>query len=73
MYGVVHEVTASVLGRGLELLHTNGSRFEINQLLFADDTTLVSDSKEKLCTLVSQFGRECERIKLLLWVWERLK
>ena len=30
----------------------NGGRFEINQLLFADDTVLVADS-EKLCRLLS--------------------
>ena len=33
-------------------------------LLFADDTALVADSKEKLCRLVSEFGRVCERRKL---------
>ena len=42
-----------VLGKGLELLSANGGRFEINQLLFADDTALVADSEEKLCRLVS--------------------
>ena len=39
-------------------------RFEINQLLFADDTALVADSEEKLCRLVSECGRVCERRKL---------
>ena len=34
-----------------------GWRFEINQLLFADDTALLADSEEKLCRLVSEFGR----------------
>ena len=34
------------------------------QLLFADDTALVADSEEKLCRLVSEFGRVCKRIKL---------
>ena len=53
-----------VLGKGLVLLSANGDRFEINQLLFADDTALVADSEEKLCRLVSEFGRECERRKL---------
>ena len=48
-----------MLGKGLELLIANGDRFEINQLLFADDTALVADSKEKLCILVSEFGRVC--------------
>ena len=33
-------------------------------MLFADDTALVPDSDEKLCRLVSEFGRVCERIKL---------
>ena len=40
----------------------NSGRFEINQLLFAD-TALVADSEEKLCGLVSEFGRVCERRK----------
>ena len=37
MDGMVREVR--VLGKGLELLSANGGRFEINQLLFADDAT----------------------------------
>ena len=43
-------------------------RFEINQLLFADDTALVADSEEKLCRVLSEFKskrkdkveRECQ-------------
>ena len=58
----MREVNARVLGKGLQLLSVNGGRFEINQLLFADDTALVSDSEEK-CKLVSEFGRVCERRK----------
>ena len=61
--GVVREVNVKVLGKGLELLSANGGRFEINQLLFADDRALVADSEEKLCGLVSEFGRVCERRK----------
>ena len=48
----------------LELLSANGGKFEINQLLFADDTALVADKEDKLCRLVSEFGRVCERRKL---------
>ena len=48
----------------MELLSANGGRLEKNQLLFADDTVLVPDSEEKLCRLVSEFGRVCERRKL---------
>ena len=53
-----------MIGKRLELISANGGRFEISQLLFADDTALVADSGEKLCRLVSEFGRECERRKL---------
>ena len=42
------------------MLSANGGRFEIIQLLFADDTALVADS-EKLCRLKCDFGRVCER------------
>ena len=42
MDGVVREVNVRVLGKGLELLSVNGGRFEINQLLFADDTALAA-------------------------------
>ena len=64
MDGVVREVNVTVLGKGLELLSANGGRFEINQLLFADDTALVAGSEEKLCRLASDYGRVCERRKL---------
>ena len=48
-----------------QIKHTHsGGRFEINQLLFADDTAQVADSEEKLCRLVSEFGRVSERRKL---------
>ena len=42
MDGVVREVNVWVLGKWLELLSATGGRFEINQLLFADDTALVA-------------------------------
>ena len=58
---LVREVNVRVPEKGLELLSANGGRFEINQLLFADDTALVADSEEKLCRLVSEFGRVHEK------------
>ena len=36
----------------------------LNQLLFADDTVVVADSERKLCQLVTEFGRVCDRRKL---------
>ena len=50
--------------KGPELLHASGGRFDINQLLSADDTALVADSDKKLCRLVSKFGRVYKRKKL---------
>ena len=64
--GVVQEVNAKVRGKGLERLRANGGKFEINQLLFANDAALVADSAKKLCFLASEFDRVCERIKLLV-------
>ena len=63
MEGVVREVNVWVLCI-LEFLSENGGRFEINKLLFADDTALVADSEEKLCRMMSMFGRVSERRKL---------
>ena len=37
---------------------------QLNQFLFADDTVVVADSERKLCQLVTEFGRVCERRKL---------
>ena len=37
MDGVVREVNAMVIMKGMELLSANIGRFEINQLLFADE------------------------------------
>ena len=45
--GVVLEVNVRVLGKRLELLSANVGMFEINQLLFADDTALVADLEEE--------------------------
>ena len=48
MDAVVREEKVRVLGKGLELLNSNNGGFEINQLLFADDTEQVANSEEKL-------------------------
>ena len=47
--GVVREVNARVLGRGLKLVDGNDNEWELNQFLFADDTVVVADSERKLC------------------------
>ena len=60
----VFDLNVRVHGKGLELLSVNGGRFEINQLLFADDTTLGADSEEKLGRLVSEFWQRTRKKKV---------
>ena len=50
--GVVREVNAQVLGRGLKLADGNDNEWELNQLLFVDNTVVVAESERKLCQLV---------------------
>ena len=64
MVSAIRELKVRLLGKRLKLLSANGGRFEINQLLLADDTALLADSEEKLCRLVIEYGRVCERRKL---------
>ena len=58
---LMRELKARVLGKALELWSVNDGRFEINQLFFTNDASLVTHSVEKLCRLVSEFGRVCEK------------
>ncbi|XP_068229349.1 uncharacterized protein [Palaemon carinicauda] len=69
---VVKEVKALVLERGLKMIAGNNYEWETNQLLFADDTILVTDSEEKLGRLVTEFGRVCERRKLRINVGQSM-
>ena len=44
---MVREVNARALGRGLKLVDGNDNEWELNQLLFVDDTVVVADSRGK--------------------------
>ena len=64
MDGVVRGMNARVLGKGLTLLGANGGMFEINQLLFADNTALVADSEKLLLLMVPNLsGRASPRLR----------
>lgn len=65
MDGVVREVKACMLERGAKMVNERtGNVWEVGQLLYADDATLVADSEEKLQRMVREFGRVCEKRKL---------
>ena len=54
MAGSVRQVYERTLWKGRELVQNNGGKFEINQMLFGDDSALVAEVK--LCILESEFG-----------------
>ena len=62
--GVVREMKVRTLGNGVDMVGVNGEIWQVNQLLFADDTVLMADSEEKLQRVVKEFGRVCKRRKL---------
>ena len=47
--GVVREVNVRELGTGLKLVDGDDNEWELNQLLFANDTVVVAGSERKLC------------------------
>ena len=61
---VEREVQARALGRGAQLVGDGEEKWEVSQLLFADDTLLVVDCKKKLERFVKEFGIVCRRMKL---------
>mgnify|MGYP001954116127 CR=1 FL=1 len=59
----MREVKARTLGREAQFMSDNKEKWEVSQLLFADNTVLVEDSKENLERLVNELGRVCNRKK----------
>ena len=55
---------SGTLGSGAQLEGDGEEKWEVNQLLFADDTVLVADSKKKLEILVDELGTIYRRRKL---------
>ena len=64
MDGVIREVDVRVQGRGVKLIGHGGYVWRVNQLLYADDTVLIGESKEELQRLLNEFDNVCERRKL---------
>ena len=63
MDAVMKEVNGRVMGKGVKLEHS-GREWMINQLLYADDTVLIADSRDSLQRMVNVFGEVCWRRKL---------
>lgn len=63
MDGVMKEVNARVMGKSMKLEHES-REWEINQLLYEDDTVLIADSEKQLQKMVNVFGEVCWRRKL---------
>ena len=53
-----------VLGRGVELVGREGDVWRVSQLLYADDTVLIGNSRENLQQLLHEFDIVCKRRKL---------
>ena len=65
MDGVMKEVRERVGDVGATLWDARRNcEWKVEWLMFADDTVLVGDSKEKLERLVQEFGSVCRRWKL---------
>ena len=68
MDGIIREVNARVLGKGLRLrlrlLDQRGNNWKVNQLLYADDTMLLGYSKENIQRLLNEFDNAFQRRKL---------
>lgn len=61
--GTVREASKTLHGIGLDL-NEDGGRWELCQLLFANNIALVADIRAKLCCLITEFGRVCDWRKL---------
>ncbi len=63
MHGAVRKVNARMLGQRPRLMSDDIREWNLNQLLFADNTTMMVDSQDRLRQLGEEFGRLCERRK----------
>ena len=58
--GVVRQVNERAAGRGVRLRDGNGGGWEIKQVLHADDTVLIAETRDHLQHIVNEFERSCD-------------
>ena len=61
---MVRQVNERVMGKGVKLKDENGGGWEIKQLLYADDTSLVAETREHLQHIVNEFERAYDSMRL---------
>jgi hypothetical protein len=66
--GVVREVNSRLMEIRVALVSDKDREWRLNQVLYLDDTAIVADKKSKLQSLVTEFGKLCERRKLSVHV-----
>ena len=54
---MVRQVNERAMGKGVTLRDENGLGWEIKQVLYADDTALVAETREHLQHIASEFYR----------------
>jgi hypothetical protein len=62
--GVVVEVNAKVMPRRVAMMGDRFDEWQLNQILYADDTAVVADETCEFQRLVREFWIWCERMKL---------
>ena len=61
---VVRQINERGMGRRVKMTYENGRGWEIKQVLYADDTVMVAETREHLHHIVSEFERPCEGMRL---------
>src|SRR5256885_6588068 len=64
MDGLVREMMRRVGGSGATVTNEKKEEWEVNVILFADNTALVADTEEGLQKMATEFGRACEQKSL---------
>ena len=59
------------MGKRVKLKDENGGGCEIKQVLYADDTALVTETREHLQHIVSEFERACDIMGLKINVGKK--
>ena len=57
---MTRQINERTMGRGVKLRDRNGGIWEIKQILYADETVLVAETREYLQHIVNKFEKACD-------------